>query len=229
MLCAAGVRGGRHRQTNRSGVDGLTGTCPKAQFPLSCERALPPPFPGWLGLPAGLGGSCTGPESPAIEAQCNEAVRGAWSLAEARTAAEAVRACRAGCVRCAKCAYVSVSWIKRTCCWYSACDTSRLVGGARGATFRTYFVRELGRQSIPWSTKAMRQWRLRRMHPMGATVVQQTGRIPRVWVIDTSVDECRNSRQGKVVMTGVRLRLRVKVIANTHPYPHPHPTYPNTI
>ena len=148
VLCAASVRGGMHRQTNRSGVDGLPGTCQpnyeKAQFPIGCERALPPPFPGWLGLAAGLGGSCTSPESPAIEAQCNEAVRGAWSLAEARTEAEAVQACRAGCVRCAKCAYVSVSWTKRTCSWYSACDTSRLVGGARGATFRTYFVRLLG-------------------------------------------------------------------------------------
>ena len=156
VLCAAGVRayvrGGMHRhETNRSGVDGFPGTCQpylplgeKSQFPMGCERALPPPFPGWLGLAAGLGDSCTSPESPAIEAQCNEAVRGAWSLAEARTEAEAVQACRAGCVRCAKCAYVSVSWTKRTCSWYSACDTSRLVGGARGATFRTYFVRLLG-------------------------------------------------------------------------------------
>ena len=230
VLCAAGVRGGMHRQTNRSGVDGLPGTCQpnyeKAQFPIGCERALPPPFPGWLGLAAGLGGSCTSPESPAIEAQCNEAVRGAWSLAEARTEAEAVQACRAGCVRCAKCAYVSVSWTKRTCSWYSACDTSRLAaGGAHGATFRTYFARELDMHSIPWSTKAMRQWRLHRMHPVGATAVQPTERSPRVWVIDTSVDECRNSRQGKVLGLGLGLGLE---LANSHPHPHPHPTYPNT-
>ena len=79
--------------------------------------------------------------------------------------------------------------------------------------------------SIPWSTKAVRQWRLHRMHPVGATAVQQTERSPRVWVIDTSVDECRNSRQGKVLGLGLGLGLE---LANSHPHPHPHPTYPNT-
>ena len=142
---------------------------------------------GWLRWSSLL----TGPESPATEAQCNEAVHGAWSLAEVRTEAEAVQACRIGCLACAKCAYVSVSWKKRTCAWYSACDTSRLVGGAGGATFQTHFVRELDNSS----GASVRQWRLQRML-LGATAVPHE-RGPRIWVINTSVDECRNSRQGK--------------------------------
>ena len=129
----------------------------------------------------------TGPESPATEAQCNEAVQGAWSLAKVRTEAEAIQACRVGCLACAKCAYVSVSWKKRTCAWYSACDTSRLVVGADGATFQTHFVRELDSSF----RASVRQWRLQRML-LGATAVPHE-RGPRIWVINTSVDECRNS------------------------------------
>ena len=134
-----------------------------------------------------------GPDSPAAEAQCNEAVRGAWSLAGVRTQAKAVQACRAACLACAKCAYVSVSSKKRTCLWYSACDTSRLVGGAGWATFETHFVRELDSREL--ARTSVRQWRLRRML-LGAAVVPRE-RGPRIWVINTSVDECRNSRNGK--------------------------------
>ena len=194
--------------TNRSRMtferyEPLPGACQQdilnpADFPIGCERA-PPHSSGWLGLGLGLGDSCTGPESPAIEAQCNEAMRGAWSLAEARTEAEAVQACRVGCLACAKCAYVSVSWKKRTCAWYSACDTSRLVGRAEGrSTFQTYFVRELDSHSRGWRAKPVRQWRRHRML-LGATAVPPE-RGPRIWVINTSVDECRNSRQGKVTL-----------------------------
>lgn len=191
---------GMHRQTNRSGLAGLPGTCQQSRLPwdgkatftvpIGCERAQ---GEGWLGL--GLGGSCTGPESPAIEAQCNEAARGAWSLAEARTEAEALQACRVGCLACAKCAYVSVSWRKRTCQWYSACDISRLVGGADGATFQTHFIRKLDRNSRAWSAEPVRQWRRHRML-LGATAVPPE-RSPRIWVINTSVRECNNSRHGK--------------------------------
>ena len=104
-----------------------------------------------------------------------------------------MQACRAGCLACAKCAYVSVSSKKRTCLWYSACDTSRLVGGAGWATFETHFVRELDSREL--ARTSVRQWRLRRML-LGAAVVPRE-RGPRIWVINTSVDECRNSRNGK--------------------------------
>ena len=81
---------------------GLRGTCrqprlpwaEEATFPIGCERALPPlDVSKWrVRLRRELGGSCTGPESPAIEAQCNEADSGAWSLAEARN--ERQRPCK---------------------------------------------------------------------------------------------------------------------------------------
>ena len=188
---AVSVRGGMHRQTTRS-ESGLPGTCQqprlpwgeKATLPIGCERKLQL-------------GSCKGPEWPAIEAQCNEKVRGAWSLAEARNETVAVQACRVGCLACARCAYVSVSWKKRMCSWYSACDTSRLVGGADGASFQTHFVRKLDSHARAWSEKSVRQWRRHRMLLGANASAASTERGPRIWVINTSVDECRNSRQGK--------------------------------
>ena len=64
---------------NRSpGADGLPGTCGCTTFPMGCDS------------------SCTGPESPPIEAACNEALRGAWTLAENVTQAEAEQACQVG-------------------------------------------------------------------------------------------------------------------------------------
>ena len=190
---------------------GLRGTCRQprlgpwageATFPIGCERALPPlDVSKWrVRLRRELGGSCTGPESPAIEAQCNEAESGAWSLAEARNETEAVQACRVGCLACTRCAYVSISWKTRTCGWYSACDTSRLLGRASSFqgrdSFRTHFVRELG-HAAAWSAKSVRQWRRHRMLSGANASAASPERGRRVWVINTSVDECRNSRQGK--------------------------------
>ena len=206
----AGQHPARSRKASTPGTPalqsaGLPGTClqprlpfgEKATFPMGCERALPPLVSEWRArLRRELGGSCTGPESPAIEAQCNEAESGAWSLAEAQNETEAEQACRVGCLACTRCAYVSVSWKKRMCGWYSACDTSRLVRGADGASFRTHFVRELGHAGA-WSAKSVRQWRRHRMLSGANASAASSERGPRIWVIDTSVDECRNSRQGK--------------------------------
>ena len=144
----------------------------------------------------GCNSSCTGPESPPIEAACNEALRGAWALAENVTQAEAEQACRVGCVACANCAYVSVSFEQRECSWYSACDTSKLVKGAHGSTFQTHFVRELSRDSETSHESHAAEWRRHRM--LGSKRIggaPEQG--PRIWVINTSVHECHNSRKGK--------------------------------
>ena len=178
-----------HASTNRSG---LPGTCQQPRLPWGEKATLPIGCEKKLQL-----GSCKGPEWPAIEAQCNEKVRGAWSLAEARNETVAVQACRVGCLACARCAYVSVSWRKRMCSWYSACDTSRLVGGADGASFQTHFVRKLDSHARAWSEKSVRQWRRHRMLLGANASAASPERGPRIWVINTSVDECRNSRQGK--------------------------------
>ena len=160
------------------GADGLLGTCGSTTFPMGCDS------------------SCTGPESPPIEAACNEALHGAWTLAENVTQAEAEHACRVGCVACANCAYVSVSFEQRECSWYSACDTSKLVKGAHGSTFQTHFVRELSRDSETSHESHAAEWRRHRM--LGSKRIggaPEQG--PRIWVINTSVHECHNSRKGK--------------------------------
>ena len=75
---------------------------------------------------------------------CSEESDGAWRLSryEAASWDRAFRSCRAGCLNCTNCAYISVSLVDGECSWFSACDLGRLK--LRGkARFRTTLVREL--------------------------------------------------------------------------------------
>ena len=69
---------------------------------------------------------------------------GAWSLTkkQASSWARAFSACRAGCLDCANCAYVSVSLVDSECSWFGACDLARLQM-RNEARFRTIFVRDV--------------------------------------------------------------------------------------
>ena len=94
-------------------------------------------------------------------ASCSEEMDGAWSLrgADALSWGRAYRSCRAGCLECANCAYVSVSLVDRECSWFAACDMARLQ--MRGeARFRTFFVPALNMPSFRlfFSSSALVPW-----------------------------------------------------------------------
>ena len=90
-----------------------------------------------------LKGTCaettmSGPKS------CSEESDGAWGLSkfEASSWGRAFRSCRAICLNCTNCAYISVSLVDGECSWFSACDLDRLKLRSE-ARFRTALVREL--------------------------------------------------------------------------------------
>jgi len=70
---------------------------------------------------------------------CSTDNAGSWWLtkAEAASRQQAITACEARCHACTGCRFVSMSWKKRDCSWYTSCDLNNL---KRSPTHRTFAV-----------------------------------------------------------------------------------------
>lgn len=78
--------------------------------------------------------------------------KGSFSWAGGQTWDKALEACRAACLGCARCNFISVSLEWKDCSWYHACDMDNLRADVAG--FKSAVVRSAAKQESPTMDKA---------------------------------------------------------------------------